>query len=118
MKFDALAQRIIQENQSQGSSTEERAATAQAHAPAEAKRGAKNIYIEFISKHGADVAKQIDDDISKRSHTDINDPIGLHRYHSQERFKVTNYPKWLTFIGDHNLRLGVDFKVAYSPAGN
>ena len=110
MKFDALAQRIIQENQPQ--STDQQAAL-DAHAQAEAKRGAKNMYIQFISPHGDEIAKKIDDDISQRSYTDINDPIGLHRYNKKENFKVTNLPAWDKFKVDHKISQQ-DYEVVHS----
>ena len=111
MKFDTLAQRIIQENQPQ--STDQQAAL-DSHARAEARRGAKNMYIQFTSPHGDEIAKKIDDAISQRSYTDINDPIGLHRYHKGENFKVTHLPTWDKFKDNHKLSQ-TDYKVTHSP---
>lgn len=116
MKFDALAQRIIQENQSQGSSPAERAATAQAHAKALARNPAQNKWVEFAP--ASTVAAAIDaDEQAKRSgergYQNVEDvqvdglAVGLRK--TGKYYKVTNQFQWVDFKKAMDLSAGTDY---------
>lgn len=118
MKFDALAQRIIQENQPGGSSPEEHQAVLDAHAKALARNPAQPIWVEFAP--ASDIPAKIDADrIKKRSgelgYQNVEDPqvdghtVGLSRYHDKEYFKVINQFHWADFKKSMDLSAGVDY---------
>lgn len=113
MKFDALAQRIIQENQPQ--STDQQAALA-SHARALARNPAQNKWVEFAP--ASTVAAAIDADqqakrSGERGYQNVEDvqvdgqAVGLAR--TGKHFKVTNQFQWADFKKAMDLSAGTDY---------